>query len=161
LPSLVAIVAAALLVSRALATRPGRVGQRVGLWLAALFFTFFGPFSAVEPAWPPGAWAAAINAEGDFKDLWLAMIAMLVFSMSNIVDDLLRSYGNISRFSQFFVPIVLALYFIAIVVGIARFGSLAGKQLPDATFQTDWLIVWAASVFGVFWEVWIATEEKD
>ena len=93
MPKIVAVLALALLVWRALAQNPDRVGQRIGLWIAALFFTFYGPFSVADPKWPPGEWAAEINAAKDFKDLWLAMIAMLVFSLANISDNL----GGLSR----------------------------------------------------------------
>jgi hypothetical protein len=79
-----------LLVWRVVERKPDRAGQRIGLWIVALVFTFYGPFSAAAPAWPPTVWAEAINAEKDFKDLWLAMIAMLLFSISNIADNLIR-----------------------------------------------------------------------
>jgi hypothetical protein len=162
IPVLVALAAAALLVWRAFTTKPARVGQRIGLWLAALFFTFFGPFSAAEPNWPLSAWASAINTEKDFKDLWLAMIAMLVFSVSNIADNLIRSYKDISTIAQFMTPVVLAVYFIAIVLGMIKYGSFAGTApLKEAVFETYWSIVWMATALGVVWEFFIALETKD
>jgi hypothetical protein len=63
-PVVAAVIAAGLLVWRAFATKPARVGQRIGLWLIAAFFTFYGPVSAADPAWPPYEWAAAQPTQG-------------------------------------------------------------------------------------------------
>jgi hypothetical protein len=161
IPVVVAVLAAILLIWRAFAARPDRAAQRIGLWLAALFFTFYGPFSAVDPAWPPTAWAAAINAEKDFKDLWLAMIAMLVFSLANISDNLVRNYRDISTFSKVITPIVLVIYFIAIVLGMTRYRYFAEYQLTSEGFYTYWTIVWVGTALGAAWELLIALESSD
>jgi hypothetical protein len=161
IPVLIGVIAIALLVLRAISKRPARVGQRIGLWLAALVITYFGPFSAADPHWSPTAWAAAINAEKDFKDLWLAMIAMLVFSLSNIADNLLRTYKDISTFSQGVVPVVIVLYILALIIGMYKYAYFEGKQLEAAQFGAYWTIVWVATAVGLFWEFLIALETKD
>lgn len=157
---IVLILAAFLLAWRAVERKPDRAGQRIGLWIAALIFTFYGPFSAAAPAWPPTIWAEAINAERDFKDLWLAMIAMLVFSFSNISDNLIREYKEISKFSKFMTPILLAVYFGAIGIGMAQYKTFSGNVLTDGQFNAYWTIVWGATALGIFWELVIALECK-
>ena len=160
-PILAGLAAAGLLVWQALSKRPGRAGQRIGLWILALIFTFFGPFSAASFSWSPTAWAAAVNAEKNFKDLWLAMIAMLVFSLSNITDNLLRSYKDISTFSQFVIPIVTALYIAALSMGMFKYASFEGVQLGTEPFNNYWTLVWAGTALGIVWEFLIALESKD
>ena len=161
IPAAAAALAAVLLVCKALSTNPDRTGQRIALWLLALVFTFFGPFSAVPFAWPPTAWAAGINADKDFKDLWLAMIAMLLFSLSSIVDNLIRSYRDISKFSRFLTPIVTALYITALTIGMYKYASFEGVKLPDGTFYSYWTLVWVGTALGVVWEFLIALEIRD
>lgn len=157
----VGAVPPAALIWRALREKPARTGQRTGLWFVALVFTFFGPFSTVTPAWPVTDWASAINAEANFKDIWLAYVGMVVLSLSNVVDNLVRAYEDISTPAQFMVPIILAIDIIGLALGMWQYGSLSNGVLPYTTFQMFWTIVWITMIFSFFVELLIVVEGKD
>jgi hypothetical protein len=160
LPAAVAALLFALLVWRALARSPVRLAQRLGLWAAALFFTFYGPFSAETPDWP-AAWAHEINMSHDFKDLWLSMTGMLVFSLSNVADNLLRSYAKLSNWCKCILPFILLIYLVGIVLGIAAYHNFNDKTLDDTKFALYWEIVLCVTISGVVPELLIVAEVKD
>jgi len=159
-PTAVAALLFVLLVWRALAHSPVRLAQRLGLWGAALFFTFYGPFSAESPDWPT-AWAWEINNSKDFKDLWLSMTGMLVFSLSNVVDNLLRSYADLSSWCKCLLPFILLMYLVGIVLGISAYHTFSGQTLDPAKFALCWGIVVCATLFGGVPELIIVAEIKD
>jgi hypothetical protein len=159
-PTAVAASLLALLVWPALARSPVRLAQRLGLWAAALFFTFYGPFSAESPDWPT-AWAWEINVAHDFKDLRLSMTGMLVFSLSNVADNLLRSYAKLSNWCKFLLPFILVIYLVGIVLGITAYHNLAEQTLDPTRFAGYWHILLGVVALGVLPELLIVSEVTE
>jgi len=141
--------------------RLARMAQRIALWFLALFFTFFGPFSSAMPDWSLTIWAQHVNAEKSFRDVILAMVGMIVLSASDVVDNLMRRYSQVSLFTQIFGPIILVAYFIAVASGIWGYSKVGLVEVPDDQFKLYWTIIWDILWFGVAVEVLIAVEDAD
>jgi hypothetical protein len=86
-----------------------RASDRLAIWAAALVVTFFGPMSTVAPHWPLSDWAAKANAAVGFKEIWLALLGMLVLSTSNIFDNLVRNRGRLSYLTNLVLPWLILL----------------------------------------------------
>ena len=135
-----------------------RAAQRLAFWGLALLFTFYGPFSSVQHQWPLYNWAWAINEHNDFKDIWLALIGMLVLSLSNTADRLLRNYARISQISQVLVPFVCAAYVFLIGAGMANYAEFSKAPLIPAMFDDYWTWCVTGLAIGAFVELLIVVE---
>lgn len=108
--------------------------------------------------WPLYSWAQSINQHNDFKDIWLALIGMLVLSLSNTADRLLRSYLKISKVSQVLVPFVVVSYVFLIGAGMANYGEFSRQPLSPATFDDYWTwCAWGLAI-GAMVELLIVVE---
>lgn len=146
---------------RAFVKSAHRFGERLGLWGLCLFITFFGPLASSEPKWPPYAWVSALNDSHEFKDLWLSYIGMLLYSFSNIADNLMRSIKDLRRIVQFLVPLVLLTYSIFIMIGLLKYNYFAKTTVPEPWFTFYICMLCTGIVFGPVVEMVIVLEKSD
>lgn len=83
---------------------------------------------------------------------------MLVLSLSNTAERLLRNYARISQISQVLVPFVCAAYVFLIGAGMANYAEFSKAPLIPAMFDDYWTWCVTGLAIGAFVELLIVVE---
>jgi hypothetical protein len=134
-----------------------RAIRRCVIWSLALLVAWFVPLHTA--GWPFGivAWMHRVEASHKLQDAFLAVVAMVVLSGSDFFDIVFPKPGAVvSRWGQRYGYLVLFVYFVFILFGMAQFDSL--EKLSGEDTMQYWLTMLPLLILGFLGELVIAGE---
>ncbi|PAK76809.1 hypothetical protein B8X00_12945 [Acetobacter fabarum] len=124
-----------------------KIFRRFLLWLISFSVAFYIPFSQCGFPYDLDLWEKDIIHANKFEDFFLAVLAMVVLSGSNIFDCIiLKSKKNIDIFSLGSSWLLIVSYFIFILYCMGAYGSLAGP--PTAPYWSMHFTIVLCGLFG-------------
>lgn len=105
--------------------------------------------------------ARTTNKAGFFRDFFFINIVIAILAISNMLDSMLRTHGNIGDFSKICF-VTLGVYFVIILIfGTTRFVQIATvhEALNDQAFNHDYNIIRWTMILGLATEFMIALRE--
>ena len=98
--------------------------RRMMIWSVSLAVAFYVPISEAGIPYPLAEWEERITLAGKFPDVFLATVAMVVLSGSDLVDNVIaRKSHNIGAVNSGSAWIFMAIYMLFIMYGMPAYSS--------------------------------------
>ncbi|MGJ4899436.1 hypothetical protein ACQR2B_31050 [Bradyrhizobium oligotrophicum] len=105
--------------------------------------------------------AKLTNSAGFFRDFFYITIVIAILAISNMVDSVLRTHGNIGDFSKVCFLLLGAYFIVVLIFGTSHFIDIATvhEALNEQAFNHDYNIIRTTMLAGLFTEIIIALRE--
>lgn len=128
--------------------------RRSMIWLVALAVAFYVPVAEAGFPLPFAAWQDRIIHANKFPDVFLATVAMVVLSGSDLVDNIIARRAPVGIFNLASAWILMVIYIIFILYGMPAYSSATALA---AQGSLPWNVLLGLLVVGAVGEVIIAT----
>jgi hypothetical protein len=137
-----------------------RAARRCAIWLLALLVAWFVPLHTAGFPLYLSDWMQHVEEHHKLPDAFLAVVAMVVLSGTDFFEIVFpKDHATIGKGSKRYGYVVLFVYFVFILFGMAQFDALekiADKHEPTGQY---WLTMLALLCLGFIGELVIAGEE--
>lgn len=102
-----------------------KIFRRSLIWVVALAIAFYVPIRTCGIPGDLEAWQHNVIAKNKFSDVFLAVVAMVVLSGSDLADGIIANRSaKIGSLTKGCAWVIFVIYFIFIVYGMGEFGSV-------------------------------------
>lgn len=129
--------------------------RRMLIWIVAFAVAFYLPITEAGYAIFSAEWQKSVVDKSEFRDVFLAAVAMVVLSASDLVDNIIASAkGREDRLATASAWGLIVIYFLFVLYGMGTYARSAAP--PDAT---AWSVVKWLLGLGILGEIIIANTD--
>ena len=129
--------------------------RRMLIWVVAFAVAFYLPITEAGFAIFSSEWQTSVIAKSKFGDVFLATVAMVVLSASDLVDNIIASKnGRMDPLATACAWALIVVYFLFVLFGMPAYAH--SDKAPD---HMAWSLVEGLLLFGILGEVIIANTD--
>ena len=128
--------------------------RRMLIWLVSLSVAFYVPVSEAGFPLNYSIWKDRITQANKFSDVFLATVAMVVLSASDLIDNIIARKTSSGIFNIASAWVLMAVYFLFVLYGMPAYSSSA--SLATQGYLPYDVLLWLLGV-GIVGEMLIAT----
>lgn len=129
--------------------------RRLLIWFLSLAVAFYIPVSEAGIPYPFGEWQSRIEHASKFPDVFLATVAMVVLSASDLADNIIaRKSSQVGGANTASAWTIIVIYILFILYGMPAYSSASALA---AQSYLPWGALLGLLAVGVVGEVLIAT----